>query len=169
MASAQKEVSFTSTTSWVAVTALPSHPIHRMISIENYTDGDIEVAFGSTSFADFTIKQGCDKQISTENEKAANFTADFSGTMSIRNSTGTGGIVIIKTQETGHIRTSRSLVSIVGAGINFPWDYVAVTYPSATQEVYTFKTGGSGGTTTGVFTLNYVDSTKADLLNAART
>lgn len=46
-------------------------------------------------------------------------------------------------------------------------DYVAATYPSATQEVYTFKVGGSGGSTVAVVTLNYTDSTKANLLNAA--
>lgn len=49
------------------------------------------------------------------------------------------------------------------------YDYVAVTYPSTTQEVYTFKLGGSGGTTVATVTLNYVDSSKASLLNAART
>ena len=58
---------------------------------------------------------------------------------------------------------------IINGLINFAWDYVAVTYPSGTQEVYTFKTGGSGGTTVGTITVNYTDSTKASLLNAARS
>lgn len=49
------------------------------------------------------------------------------------------------------------------------FDYVAVTYPSPTQEVYTFKTGGSGGTTVATITVNYTDSTKNNLLDATRT
>lgn len=49
------------------------------------------------------------------------------------------------------------------------FDYIAVTYPSGTQEVYTYKDGGSGGTTVAVITVNYVDSTKASVLNVART
>ena len=49
--------------------------------------------------------------------------------------------------------------------VNVNYDYVSVTYPSATQEVYTFKNGGSGGTTALTVTVNYVDSTKEDLLN----
>lgn len=49
------------------------------------------------------------------------------------------------------------------------WDYLAVTYPSGTQEVYTFKTGGSGGSTVATATIDYVDSTKAQLLDVAWT
>lgn len=49
------------------------------------------------------------------------------------------------------------------------YDYISVTYPSATQEVYVFKNGGSGGTTVSTVTLNYTDSTKESLSNAAKT
>lgn len=49
------------------------------------------------------------------------------------------------------------------------YDYVAVTYPVATQEVYVFKTGGVSGTTVGTITVNYTDATKANILNVART
>lgn len=45
------------------------------------------------------------------------------------------------------------------------YDYIAATYPSGTQEVYTFKTGGSGGTTVATVTVNYTDATKTSLLN----
>jgi hypothetical protein len=56
------------------------------------------------------------------------------------------------------------------AGLSLPeYDYFAVTYPLATQEVYTFKTGGSGGTTVATVTLNYTDATKEFLLNGAKT
>lgn len=49
------------------------------------------------------------------------------------------------------------------------YDYVAVTYPTTSSEVYTFKTGGSGGTTVHTITLNYTDATKASLSTVART
>jgi hypothetical protein len=53
--------------------------------------------------------------------------------------------------------------------ISESYDYIAVTYPTATQEVYTFKSGGSGGTTVATLTVNYTTSTKDVLLNVART
>ena len=43
------------------------------------------------------------------------------------------------------------------------YDYVAVTYPTSTSEVFTFKTGGSGGTTVATITLVYTDASKNDL------
>jgi len=52
--------------------------------------------------------------------------------------------------------------------VNVAYDYVSVTYPIATQEVYTFKSGGSGGTTVATVTVNYTDSTKENILNVAR-
>ncbi len=57
----------------------------------------------------------------------------------------------------------------IGGLVGDAYDYIAVTYPSDTQEVYTFKTGGSGGTTVSTVTVNYVDSSKAQLLNVAAT
>ena len=53
------------------------------------------------------------------------------------------------------------------AGVNS--DAGTVAYPTATQEVYSFRSGGTGGTITATVTLNYTDSTKADLLNWAIT
>jgi hypothetical protein len=48
------------------------------------------------------------------------------------------------------------------------YDYVAVTYPDVDEEVYTFKTGGSGGTTVATITVLYTDATKANLLSATK-
>lgn len=48
------------------------------------------------------------------------------------------------------------------------FDYVAITYPSATQEVYTYKSGGSGGTTASTITVNYSDSSKRQISNVTR-
>lgn len=55
------------------------------------------------------------------------------------------------------------------ASYPYEYDYIEVTNPSDTQEVYTYKSGGSGGTTVGTITINYTDSTKAVLSNVART
>jgi len=49
------------------------------------------------------------------------------------------------------------------------YDYVAIAYPTTTSETYTFKAGGSGGTTVATLTLTYVDSTKAQLSAVAKT
>lgn len=48
-----------------------------------------------------------------------------------------------------------------------PFDAITATYPSGTQEVYKSRVGGIGGAVQQTLTLNYVDSTKAQLLNAA--
>lgn len=53
--------------------------------------------------------------------------------------------------------------------ITKPYDFVAATYPTASSEIYTFKTGGSGGTTTDIITVVYTDDTKESLNSAART
>lgn len=59
----------------------------------------------------------------------------------------------------------RTVISSSLVGVYY--DSFAVTYPTATQEVYTFKTGGLAGTTVKTVTINYTDSTKAFILNAA--
>lgn len=48
------------------------------------------------------------------------------------------------------------------------WDYIDIAYPTATTETYTFKRGGSGGTTIQVITLTYTDSEKGSLSSVAR-
>lgn len=49
--------------------------------------------------------------------------------------------------------------------IKVSYDYISATYPSGTQEVYIFKTGGSGGSTVATVTVNYTDTTKNSILN----
>lgn len=56
----------------------------------------------------------------------------------------------------------------LGAIITDNYDYVGVTYPSGDTEVYTFKSGGSGGTTIATVTIVYTDSTKTDLLSVTK-
>lgn len=48
-----------------------------------------------------------------------------------------------------------------------PFDAITATYPSSTQEVYKSRIGGISGTVQQTATVNYVDSTKAQLLNVA--
>ena len=48
-------------------------------------------------------------------------------------------------------------------------DYIGVNLSGATTDVYTYKTGGSGGTTVATLTITYADSTKAVISNIART
>ncbi len=49
------------------------------------------------------------------------------------------------------------------------YDTIAATYPTTTQTVYTYKTGGLGGTTVATLTVNYTDATQANILNVVRT
>ena len=48
------------------------------------------------------------------------------------------------------------------------WDYVKATYPNTTTEVYTFRTGGSGGSVVATVTVTYTDATKEDLDEVTR-
>lgn len=52
---------------------------------------------------------------------------------------------------------------VAGQLINVDYDYVAATYPDATTEIYTFKAGGSDGTTVATITVVYTDASKANL------
>ena len=49
------------------------------------------------------------------------------------------------------------------------YDYVSVAYPDTTTEVYSFYTGGSGGTLVCTITIVYTDATKDFISTAART
>jgi hypothetical protein len=48
-------------------------------------------------------------------------------------------------------------------------DYISANFAGATTDVYTFKSGGSGGTTVATVTITYTDSTKAVISTVART
>jgi len=64
--------------------------------------------------------------------------------------------------------TDETLQSI--AGFNIPvHDYLGVEYPNGTTETYTYKTGGSGGTTVGTITVVYTDSTKANISSVTKS
>lgn len=56
-------------------------------------------------------------------------------------------------------------------GLNLPeFDYVSMALSSGdTTETYTFKTGGSGGTTVATVTVVYTDSTRKVFASATKT
>jgi hypothetical protein len=53
--------------------------------------------------------------------------------------------------------------------VPFVFDYIAADYSGGTADVYTYKTGGSGGTTVATITVNWTDATKAVLVSVVRT
>ena len=66
------------------------------------------------------------------------------------------------------LATEATLLKIPGLSIPIH-DYIGVAYPNGTTETYTFKTGGSGGTTVATVTVVYTDSTKANLSSVTKT
>lgn len=55
----------------------------------------------------------------------------------------------------------------ISSGFGLPaYNEIQVTYPSATQEVYTFKQAGQ---TVGIITVNYTDSTKAVITSVLKS
>lgn len=55
-------------------------------------------------------------------------------------------------------------------GFDIPtFDYIVATYPDTVTEVYTYKLGGSGGTTVATITVVYSDATKATLTSVTKT
>ena len=61
---------------------------------------------------------------------------------------------------------------IVTSPLPFKWDYVALVLSNGnTTETYTFRNGthSVAGTITGTVVINYVDSTRAVMLNATVT
>ena len=86
----QREYSASSTGSWAVVSSVPSSKVWRALIVRNSTDGDVQIAFGSTDYPDFTVPEGSSMTISNPND---NGREDYSGALYIRNSTGVGGTV----------------------------------------------------------------------------
>lgn len=108
-ASTPQEVTFTSTTSWVQVSALPTLPLHSVVFVDNETDGDIQVAFGATTYPDFTVKQSTSKTVDVNRTpNGIGPVLDYKAPMYVRNITGTGGSVIIKTLESGIVMEAKA-------------------------------------------------------------
>ncbi len=62
------------------------------------------------------------------------------------------------------------IAKIANTLVTSPFDYIGATYPDTSTEVYTYKTGGSGGTTVAVVTVVYSDPvTKAIIASVTKT
>lgn len=57
----------------------------------------------------------------------------------------------------------------LGRFVTEKFDYIGVAYPNSTTETYTYKSGGSIGTTVATVTVVYTDSTKDNVSSVART
>lgn len=70
---------------------------------------------------------------------------------------------------TKRLKVESTISGGLGKLVTEDFDYIAGAYPDTDTEVYTFYTGGSGGTLVATITVNYTDSTKANILNVTRT
>jgi hypothetical protein len=58
-----------------------------------------------------------------------------------------------------------NLIGTIGSVLNsVNWDGGSLALPDAVTEIYSFKTGGSSGTTVATVTLVYTSAAKTDLL-----
>ena len=62
------------------------------------------------------------------------------------------------------------LVLYEGDRSEYPYthDYIAVTYPTSTTEVFTYRDGGAGGTIVATTTITYTDDSKCDISTIVR-
>lgn len=63
----------------------------------------------------------------------------------------------------GHLQIHK-----INSLITTAFDYIGAAYPVATTEVYTYKSGGAGGTTVGTITVVYTDATKTVLTSVTK-
>jgi len=76
--------------------------------------------------------------------------------------TGTKHAAVIDSDKNLHVMNMGQLVPNI-------FDAIAVTYPSVSQEAYTYKLGGVAGVTVATVTVTYTDATKTILTSVART
>lgn len=114
-------------------------------AVHNETDGTLRV--DATLVASIIEPDGLEVSISATSDNIA-----------IRNSNNSNELEV---NSDGSINTRGVQL------FTLPFDAITATYPSSTSEVYQSRVGGIGGSVQQTLTLNYVDSTKARLLNAA--
>jgi len=67
-------------------------------------------------------------------------------------------------EETNSMRISPS----AGQLITEAFDYIGATFPDGVTEVYTYKSGGSGGTTVATVTVVYTSSAKSSVSSVTK-
>lgn len=79
----------------------------------------------------------------------------------------------VRTNTLGVLQVEQTNVptSIINSNalVPFAHDYIGVNVGGATADVYTYKTGGAGGSTVATLTINYTDATKAVISSIVRT
>lgn len=140
----------------------------------------LQVAGTSTAVNNGVANSGTQRVTIASDNTAFSVNAIQSGTWNIDNISGTISLPTGASTSTLQTTGNTSLSSIDSKLINLnttavktvqlftkSYDAITVTYPSGTQEVYISRTGGVAGTVQQTATVNYVDSTKANLLNVA--
>lgn len=69
---------------------------------------------------------------------------------------------------TNTLATAVSTVETTGL-VPKVFDYIGANYSGVSSDVYTYKTGGAGGTTVAVVTVTWTDATKSVLVSVVRT
>jgi hypothetical protein len=62
--------------------------------------------------------------------------------------------------------TISGTVTPINALVPFEFDYIGASYPTTSSEVYTYKTGGSGGTTVATITVVYSDAVTKQIITS---
>jgi hypothetical protein len=71
-------------------------------------------------------------------------------------------VVVASDQANIPVETKNALVTE-------PFDYISASYPTDDSEVYTYKLGGSGGSTVATVTVTYTDDTKESISSVEKT
>jgi hypothetical protein len=58
---------------------------------------------------------------------------------------------------------------VIAGIVPYAYDFISANLAGATTDVYTYKTGGAGGTIVATVTIVYTDASKATLSSVART
>jgi len=74
----------------------------------------------------------------------------------------------IQNEEHDHTNLAKR-VTLINSLVAVAYDYIGVTYPTTSSEVYVFKTGGASGTIVATVTVVYSDSTKNNLTSVTRS
>lgn len=82
--------------------------------------------------------------------------------------TGNASLASIDTKLSGTLMTTGTTTELTGL-MPKVFDYISANYSGSTADVYTYKAGGSGGTTAATLTVNWTDSTKTVLSTVVRT
>lgn len=74
---------------------------------------------------------------------------------------GSGQYMAVNSDGSTNIRVSNALITS-------PFDYIGATYPNSTTEIYSYKSGGSGGSLVGVITVIYTDASKNNIQSVTK-